>query len=95
MSLQKADPNKDMMQDDKEEALELIKKHTYLLPRTTLGRILTAIVVIAFLMVYPGMIWANTADPFIFGMPFTYVWLTFWVHVILAAGIYAGFKLWV
>ncbi|VEF46783.1 Uncharacterised protein [Bacillus freudenreichii] len=100
MSLQKADLNEEVINkheeiNDREKAMELIKRHTYLLPRTKLGWILTAIVVVAFLMVYPGLIWANTAYPFIFGMPFTYVWLTFWVHVILGAGIYAAFKLWV
>ncbi|EST53364.1 hypothetical protein T458_21305 [Brevibacillus panacihumi W25] len=81
--------------DDQEEAMRLIKKHTYLLPRTKLGWTLTVIVIISFLMVYPGLIWANTAYPFLFGMPFTYVWLTFWVHVMLVAGIYAARKLWV
>jgi hypothetical protein len=73
----------------------LIKKHTYIWPRTKLGKILTLIVVISFLMVYPGLIWANRIYPFIFGMPFSYVWLTFWVHVIMGVGIYAAKKLWV
>lgn len=81
--------------DDQEEAMRLIKKHTYILPRTKLGWTLTVIVIISFLMVYPGLIWANTSYPFLFGMPFTYVWLTFWVHVMLFAGIYAARKLWV
>lgn len=81
--------------NDQEEAMELIKKHTYLLPRTKLGWILTSIVILSFLMVYPGLNWANSAYPFILGMPFTYVWITFWVHVIIISGIYAAKKLWI
>lgn len=86
---------KERVLDDREEAMQLIKKHTYVVPRTKLGWTLTTIVIISFLMVYPGLIWANTAYPFILGMPFTYVWLTFWVHVMLVAGIYAARKLWI
>ncbi|TMW71185.1 hypothetical protein [Alteribacter natronophilus] len=81
--------------DEKAEVERLIKKHTYIMPRTKLGWVLSSIIIVSFLMVYPGLMWANTAYPFILGMPFTYVWLTFWVHVIMAAGIYAAKKLWI
>ncbi|WP_078592635.1 hypothetical protein [Evansella clarkii] len=80
---------------EEEDVYELIKRHTYIFPRTRLGWILTLIIIVSFLMVYPGLIWANTAYPFIFGMPFTYVWLTFWVHVIMVTGFYAAKKLWI
>lgn len=77
-----------------EESFRLIRQHTYLWPRTSLGWVLTLIGLVAFLMVYPGLVWANRAEPFILGMPFVYVWLTFWSHVILACGFVAAKYLW-
>ncbi|WP_408011097.1 hypothetical protein ACJROX_12620 [Pseudalkalibacillus sp. A8] len=85
----------DYQKYQKEEVEELIKKHTYIFPRTKLGWALTLLVVFSFMMIYPGLIWANTPYPFIFGMPFSYVWLTFWVHIIMFIGIYAAKKLWI
>ncbi|WP_158736794.1 hypothetical protein [Alteribacillus sp. YIM 98480] len=86
---------KDVPVQEDENVDLLIKEHTYLLPRTKLGWVLSTIVFFAFLMVYPGLMVFNIAEPFILGMPFSYVWLTFWVHVIMAAGIIAAKKLWV
>lgn len=77
-----------------QETRDLIKKYTYLVPRTTKGKGVAIVVMVAVLMLYPGLIWLNNIEPLLFGMPFVYVWATFWAHVIIADGLYAAAKLW-
>ncbi|MDR2136808.1 MAG: hypothetical protein LBO68_00845 [Synergistaceae bacterium] len=71
---------------------ECIKEYTYLWPKTKLGKTLAWIIVFSFLMIYPGLYVFNRATPFILTMPFSFVWMTFWAHVIIACGIVAAKK---
>ena len=75
-----------------QDVYEVIQSYTYLWPKTALGKALAWVIVFSFLMVYPGLYVANRAEPFILGMPFSFVWLTFWAHVIVVCGLIAAKK---
>ncbi|MDR2527779.1 MAG: hypothetical protein LBD04_02000 [Synergistaceae bacterium] len=74
------------------EVYEVIKSYTYLWPKTKLGQVLAWVILFSFLMVYPGLYVFNRAEPFVLGMPFSFVWLTFWAHVIIVCGVIAAKK---
>ena len=81
-------------QEDLAKSYALIKKYTYLYPKTKKGWLFLGLMLLGLFAQFPGLYFANRIQPTILGAPFSFIWFTFWSQYILVIGIIAAKKLW-
>ena len=86
--------NMEGSQSDEKRSRELIKKYTYIHPKTQKGWLFLILILIGLVALFPGLYFANRIYPTVLGAPFSFAWFTFWSQYIVIVGIVAAKKLW-